>query len=286
MNLKLNPKHYYRSFSQGHLTGDIWRDLPSLGLLNSEYCSGLVITPACDLANYKVETITYLPIISINEYFASRSFYPKIRSELLNYLKEFKLDCDEVLKKNYLPNREDINLVRELILEINFKKNGQKEKADDGVKLLENIVDTNTTETTSIMVKSFLGEKNFTTLCNQLIRNSYSNDLHFLPKDGQDESWSAIPRHSLILFRYPISAPIELFELANDPTCVNWKESVEALSARIPFAMNYTGKKPLKVQMINLEFLTDILTRFIGLYVRTGSPDFTNDTTQSIIAEI
>jgi len=51
-----------------HAPGDIWSDLPTFGVLPADRTAGLVITPACDLSNRKVETITYLPVITVRQF--------------------------------------------------------------------------------------------------------------------------------------------------------------------------------------------------------------------------
>ncbi len=57
---------YYELTPPGdHATGDIWSDLPTHGLLKLERCAALIIPPACDLANNKVDTLTYLPVVPV-----------------------------------------------------------------------------------------------------------------------------------------------------------------------------------------------------------------------------
>src|SRR5688572_11363006 len=59
--------------------GDIWHGLPTQGLLPVFRSPGLVITPACDLAQRKVETITYLPIIPVRTWFSTLAALPEIK---------------------------------------------------------------------------------------------------------------------------------------------------------------------------------------------------------------
>src|SRR5207249_4320046 len=48
---------FYVDFPAGELaTGDIYRDLPTFGLLPAPRAPGIVITPACDLAQSKTPT--------------------------------------------------------------------------------------------------------------------------------------------------------------------------------------------------------------------------------------
>jgi len=77
------PKRYYDlNPSSENQPGDIWSGLPTHGLLGTKTVHGLVITPACDLSNRKVETITYLPIISVLTYFSSIAYLPDVRRNI------------------------------------------------------------------------------------------------------------------------------------------------------------------------------------------------------------
>jgi hypothetical protein len=79
VRLPIGPSDYYEQFpSADHQSGDIWANLPSHGVLGAARLACVVITPACDLVNRKVETLTYLPIVSVCAYLASRSHLPEI----------------------------------------------------------------------------------------------------------------------------------------------------------------------------------------------------------------
>src|SRR5688572_14008887 len=72
---KTSGQSYYEMMPATDLNvGDVWKDLPVFGHLRRVVCGGLVITPACDLSNNKVETVTYLPIIPVKEYMLGRGF--------------------------------------------------------------------------------------------------------------------------------------------------------------------------------------------------------------------
>jgi len=73
--VKTTGQSYYDALaSMEQQVGDIWKGLPAFGHLRKHSVTGIVITPACDLANRKVETITYLPIIPVRDYLLSRGF--------------------------------------------------------------------------------------------------------------------------------------------------------------------------------------------------------------------
>src|SRR5688500_442058 len=95
MQLPVTHRDYYDvNPSAHHSPGDLWRELPTFGLLPFSQCGGIVITPACDLANNKAETITYLPVISAIEWFGTTAFLPELRRTLDG---QWKIVSDEML---------------------------------------------------------------------------------------------------------------------------------------------------------------------------------------------
>lgn len=287
MNIKLNPRKYYKSIDDFHVTGDIWKGLPTMGLLKQLKSSGLIVTPACDLANAKVETIIYLPIIPIKNFFTSRAFYYEVRSQFLNLTKERIPNINDYLLKNTLPKLDDCEVLEEMV---NFSfKNEKKplvDRVNRGLEILK-IICANIDSTPKLEIyRDFFGEKTFKNFCIGIIRNSYSNDLHFLPKDQEDVEWSSIFEHSVVLFRYPITIPIEILDLAGNFALEDWKGAMANMQLMYPVATAFIELKPVKTTSLNIEFLSDLLTRFCGLYMRIGSPDFTNDTIHDIVNEI
>jgi len=287
MNIKLNPRKYYKTIENCHGTGDIWKDLPTMGLLKQQRCSGLIVTPGCDLANAKVETITYLPVISIKNFLSSRSFYYEVRSQFNNLVKERVPNINDYLLKNKLPNLEDLIVLEEIISEAcSNEKASFFEKIKHGIVVMKIICDPEEKAVSLDNYKYYFGERVFKNICIGIIRNSYSNDLHFLPKDQYEVEWSSVYEHSVVLFRYPITIPIEVLDLANNTELVNWDGGVRAIASMYPVANQFIGVRPLKSISLNIEFLSDLLTRFCGLYMRIGSPDFTHNTIHEIANEI
>jgi hypothetical protein len=89
---KIDERDYYDFLPPNiHRTGDIWKALPTFGTLNCGLTAGIVMTPACDLANNKSETITYIPIVSITDYLNSPAFYVEIWSEIKSILEKSKM---------------------------------------------------------------------------------------------------------------------------------------------------------------------------------------------------
>jgi hypothetical protein len=198
-------------------------------------------------------------------------------------------NLDEILLKNKLPSIKEIDFILYNIEKEDVK--GRKEtefinRIIIGLEILKNLINPLIESCDVSKIKLFLGEKNYKTITSKLVRNSFSNDLHFLPKDNDDIEWSSVPLHSIVLFRYPITVPIEVFDLANDPNCADWDGALTNLKQIYQIASQFEKMKPLKTTTIDNDFLSDILTRFVGLYVRIGSPDFSNETVIEIIDEI
>jgi hypothetical protein len=258
-----------------------------MGLLKQSNCSGLIVTPGCDLANAKVETITYLPLISIKSFFASRPFYYEVRSQFINLVKEKLSEISDYLLKNTLPNNGDLGVIEEMLKEAYSKdKQVVKKRIENGIEILRAICNKNETKLDLDKYKDFFGEKGFRNICIGIIRNSYSNDLHFLPKDQQEVEWSSIHEHSVVLFRYPITIPVEILDLANNSGLNDWNGAMQTASDMYPIAKQFNDIRPIKTISLNIEFLSDLLTRFCGLYMRIGSPDFTHDTIHEFANEI
>jgi hypothetical protein len=275
-----------------HAPGDIWADLPTHGLLKCKRCAGIVITPACDLANQKVETLTYLPVVPISHWFSCTGALTEIQNQARPLSTQLEIgDNESKVLTSRLPDGVEIEKFEAVV----------KAKIGDGKtqkinQLVERLLAC-TSQIKLITRESFgltempklqqiCGEKQFSQIIKKIICNSYRSDLHYLPSDGEDEEWSAIPRHAVALFRYPLTAPIELFDLSQDLSIHDWDAAIGQHVGRIPFAEAFREKKPLKTLTLLKDFLSDLLTRFVSLYVRLGSPDFNEHTVDTLQRQI
>jgi hypothetical protein len=286
---KESSKNYYSSPDFEHNTGDVWKGLPTFGLLKTAVCSGIVITPACDLANNKVETVTYLPVVPINYFFVSRSFYPAMKQELLrllNLVDPLKAFC-YLLPKNQLPQASSLEFLlqeaKRLLLPANKNYIVQIEK---GLQVVLKIIDKSCTSINISELKDFFGSKKLNEITTSLIKNNFGGDIHFLPKDNEDVEWSAILNHSVVLFRYPITVPIEILDLAMDFNIVLWKETMLSQSSNFSSSNAFENTKPLKSLSLRQAYLSDLLTRFVSVYMRLGSPDFSYETINELLIDI
>ncbi|WP_157640857.1 hypothetical protein [Burkholderia ubonensis] len=292
--LPIGANDYYDSNPETrHSAGDIWVNLPTYGLLGMRRRAGIVITPPCDLAQGKVETITYLPIVSLGSYFSTSAFLPVVMRELRGQLTLLQIDDLPISNGRFsLPPMEAMIRVEMKLQEIKSgQKTGAKEKASACkatacLEILKNIYDGELSECGAQTVCDALGSKYAKNLYENLIKNSHAIDLHFLPKDGQPTEWSAIEYHSLVLFRYPITAPVELFDEAQEVGTRDWHSAVARVAKKVPAAAAFAETRPMKRALLKSGFFADLLTRYAAMHVRVGSPDFTQTTVGNYISDL
>jgi hypothetical protein len=268
-----------------HRTGDIWRHLPTFNLLGRTSAPGIVITPACDLANRKCETITYLPILPADDYLASPAFRYDCWLEMLPTLQRLA-DFGAVLA----PGRFDLIAESELAHLIGQGKdvNGKMLPAADMAKLAayQKYVEASRTGKANVShLKAFIKAEKFRKLLDSLVSNSLKPDLHFLPKDGQPEAYSAVFTHSLILFRYPLTIPIEILHLSQESTNIQWQAHRENSTGAYP-TLTYMSHYPIKLASLKGEFLSDMISRYVNMYIRLGATDFSEESVRSMAEEI
>ncbi|HEY0426488.1 MAG TPA: hypothetical protein VGC76_01655 [Pyrinomonadaceae bacterium] len=273
-------RFYNTNVTLNHNTGDVWSNLPTHGLLKISHVPGVIITPACDLANEKADTLTYLPVLSISQWLSTRAFYPEVRRQFTNLLDSLKLqNLRECLPSGVLPENDGINILRrafESVLD-DKKLEASSRRCLNGILHLEKIVSSNDESANISELEHFFGKNNFKELIYKVIRNSFSNEIHFIPADEQNKMWSIINDPSLVLFRYPLTAPLEVFEYAQRARPDDWENEIGKLALKVPFISNFGAERPLKGLQINEQFLHDMLVRFVNLFSRLGSPDFTSD---------
>lgn len=282
----LRAANYYDNLPPAdHRTGDIWRALPTFDLLSLTTVSGVIITPACDLANCKCETVTYLPIIPVTEFLLSPAFRYECWQEivpLLNRLSDFGAIVP--------PSRYELISEGDLKVLIDSKKdaNGKLLTPAEMNRLTsyQLYVEGLSRGTASLEhLKGFIKAERYAGILSKLITNSLKPDIHFLPSDGQPSYSSAVPVHSVVLFRYSLSLPIEVLHLAQSTTETQWVARKEATTPTLP-VLRHMQQWPIKMASLKGEFLSDMISRYLNMYIRLGSSDFSDDSIQSMAAEI
>ena len=292
---KVTAEHYYDVTPRlENAPGDIWSGLPLHGLLGVENLPGIVITPACDLAQGKVETITYLPIIPFRAFFSLTAALPDIERAVDGQLAAAGLNGLVSWPSAYtLPTVAMLDAADSLFRErasltlIGKKESETIRRAQAGLRLIRSIITPGLFEANLSDLQLLFGDKEWNKqYVNRMVTNAFRADLHFLPSDRQQSSWSGVSSHSLVLFRCPMTAPIDIFAAAQDLSLSDWGGWCEQMADNVPMARRFAVCRPMKRVTLKPQFVSDLLTRFVSLYVRLGSPDFTLETVDNICKEI
>jgi len=277
---------YYRELPDSlHRTGDIWSGLPTFELFpgrKTGSVSGLVITPACDLSNCKTPTITYLPILSIRELLATEWGYSIVRPPMVDILNAHQRnDLADLLGRGAMPASTSIDLLQDAVQsEISGLSHEKKARLESGITALKHLASDN--NEAGSFIRSTIRKQDWQRICSGLVRNSYSDDIHFLPPEAPLYEFSAIREPSVVAFRYPMTIPRIVLDAATTPNA-SWGEVCSRLA---PLYGNQMERQPMKVTRLEREFLADLLTRFARLYIRLGSADFSNDAVQNLSTQI
>ncbi len=287
----VSAKSYYESLPDSKPScGDIWTNIPSCGLLPLDFVTAISISPACDISNFKTETLTFLPIVPVSQYFLTVGFLPIIRREVLERLKSADLDLEMHWPETgyYRPSGHDIN---KEITRLNRLLSAPKKAKGWDAHVKRAIAGLSVVAGMSIAadvdyddLSLLLGQK-WEVTKRQLIMNSYRNDVHFFPNDEQDPGMPGVKKHSLALFRYPITVPTELLLMAQDMSNDQWVTFIREQQEQHKFLRHFSAEMPVKCLSLKASFLSDLLSRFTTLYARIGSPDFTSASVEKIAEE-
>lgn len=277
----------------GHTAGDIWSGLPSFGFTGSSTTTGIVITPACDLVQRKTDSATYLPILPIQRYFTTPGFARDAIKALRGQIEVIAPSFDFGKVDAYVPpSEDDLQALEALVTErlaapsCSKKEKEAIDRIRSGISLLRTSIDAIAGLPPPGSLETFLGQKELRRILNAIIRNAYGADTHFLPHDNQPEAWSAVPHSSIALFRYALTVPIQVLDLAQDTPENEWGKSLQALGRLVPASIHCSAERPLKRATLRPRFFADLLTRYVGMHVRLGSPDFTRETIESYTSNL
>src|SRR4029077_16170433 len=128
---RIGTQHYYDLLLfAGHRCGDIWSGINSMGLLGRLPLSGLVVTPDCDLTQRKTETVTFLPILSILQYFSTLAALPEVRNAVEASLRggDFDLRVPWGDHRFRPPSRPEVStFIDRIDLHLQSKQRGQRQ---------------------------------------------------------------------------------------------------------------------------------------------------------------
>lgn len=287
MTKSATPDDYYDHTPEpGHSTGDIWCGLPSYGALKQESVAGLVITPACDLANSKSETITYLPILAFEAWFATFSMLAEIRGATQTHWNSLQEQLKlERFTMSKVPTEAELADLRSRVVLLEGNPNVLLPRVLAGVDVMSAILAPGMPRARISDLRVLFGEQAFRTRCEKLITNALRMDTHFLPARARwTTSHTSFSEHSLVLFRYPLTAPLDILDLAMQPTS-DWASAI-AEYAPLPAAKLFAASQPIRVARLRPQFFADLLSRYTALYARVGSPDFPPIVVETLAGQI
>ncbi|MEB2623728.1 hypothetical protein [Pseudomonas sp. YuFO8] len=283
---QIEARDFYKNMpSLDHETGDIWRNLPGFGLPNNVMTTGIVISPACDLSQKKTETATVIPIIPIREYLYTKSFYGEIWNELSNRLKPYGAD-------DHPPSNRFSHPPTHLIEKALQQIEDDKKQTDLHTRLTAYKEYIQYTQTPldargdkKPNIETILTGKKYREILKKIFCNSFKTDVHFFPACGVQSDFAAVPHHSVALFRYVYSIPLEILDAAQCSREEWWKEDCQRMNGITPLIEHFDAY-PLKVSTLKDDFLTDLISRYLGMFMRLGSRDFTNASLDSFVTEM
>lgn len=115
----------------------------------------------------------------------------------------------------------------------------------------------------------------------RIVTNAHRVDIHFFPGDDVDSGFSIMEKNSVALFRYPISVPVQVLNAAKYSTEDAWAVRRENLAIEFPMAASFE-RWPIKVAKLKGGFLSDMVSRYLAMYIRFGSDDFSDETIEEI----
>jgi hypothetical protein len=231
------------------------------------------------------------PIVPVLSVFSLPMALPDIRRAIDGQLNAAGLNnlLDQPLAKFIPPSISEIDVALDLC---NFQYQSSKtsikektaiDKARAGIRLLRSMYSNSNAlfSNNALDVISIMGRP----AIEKIISNKSPNS-HFLPSDEQPEDWSGIPVHSVALFRMPLSIPIEILDLAQETSESSWRMELKKLECIYPLSAKMADTRPMKRITLREVFTVDLLTRYIGLYVRLGAPDFSALSFEKFLTEI
>lgn len=277
-------KYYERKPPQHHYTGDLWSGIPTYGLLNVAKTNAVVITPACDLSNRKVETVVMLPIQSLRDYLCSPTSL-RLTSGILKQAGRAVLPGFELWPSvKTLPDDFWLRGIEEQLSRGLKASESAINRIRSGISVLLGLRDSGTA--TYSDVERLYG-KDLERHLDQIIRNHPEKpDTYFLPPDRIAEP-PCIQRPSVVLLRYPLTFPVALLDLANERK--NLPDWDRVLSHEFPsFLMgaHFRDERPLKFARLERLVSLDLVSRYSALALRVGLPDLASAKIARIKSEI
>jgi len=256
----------------------------------------MVLSPACDLEHSKVDVVCLIPIVGVLHYTCLSSFYGVLRSSVIGLVRTvLSEDSAGMIPKGGLPDDSSLQRLKAILhqkcVELKERERQDKQLADIArvrrfLGWIEYVTGIPVANETLPDVRKILASQEWERSRKEIVRNAFREDIFFLPRERENTPLPAVADHAVALFRYPFAVPLCVLDQAQLVPDVQWALKTDELSLRIPFAAQFRDCRPTKVLRLKPEFLHDLLTRYVRVYVRVGSPDFSDEAVDVLAAEI
>jgi hypothetical protein len=215
------------------------------------------------LSQRKAETITYLPVIPVRVYFSTIGFLPETYRKIRNNLKagRFSLDLPWSADSFVPPKLHQVEVSIKAIRDhLSDKQRGTAEtlalnRAIKGLQMAAAISSSKLSEVSAEDLSVFFGSE-WPKMKERIVTNSFSSHIHFVPSDDQDPMYAGIATPSVVLFRYPFTTSIELFDLAQNTTTSSWADAVTHATGYLPAAEMFAVHVLLRFSRCDPTFCT------------------------------
>lgn len=269
----INPKSYYRASDGARCwdIGDIWSGLPDFGLLGDHSIKGIVVTPACQLHQRKTEVVTYLPVVTVADFFVTPRAAPMLINELRILGGQLKISFPgtnlEDVKREKLSLPKSARIIKwKDILKSKERGGGGSpgiyDEASDIISLLGYIC----AGRQQIGKDPMLNKRLKATLGKLLTDNSDGEDTFFLP--------ASLPvlEESVVLLRYPLTIPSEILAKAEDVDDLDWTQTIRSMR-RPARLVSFFEEKPGRICTLDFRLTADLITTWMRFFCDFGRPD-------------
>jgi hypothetical protein len=231
--------------------------------------------------------------VPVADYLCSRAFLSEVLKITDGQLNASKAGIElKGIDSPLPPSAADVDAAVRLLEEyVSRSKLGEKEsraaqRAKDGLDILLTIVKSASRQTALPALTRAMGEREIQSVFRRIVTNGLRSDVHFLPSDRQPKDWTALPLHAVALFRYPMTIPIDLLDVAVATSNEAWSSEMSRWLEMYPCASTLTANRPMKPLRVRTQYIADLLTRYSSLYGRLGSPDFSEIMIERFVSEI
>lgn len=275
---------FYLRMPPGPTTqGDIWSGL-SWCMDDASMCTGLIITPRCDLSHNKSPVVNYLPIVPISDFMRSDGGFRLAARELKRVVDVSRNVAQEARVTAFVDLGMSVAEIASIkspevsdtaaALKLRKQLNALQEQ-EDLRKTLENAIASGKLENGAL--RDLIPEKELTKFLSDVIRNNIS-DVHFIPPYPH-----LLPFPSVVLLRHVLTAPIAVLKIASE---CRRQEDWAAASAGNPIpGYPCNSVLPERILRVKSPFIESTLARFAALYGRIGVRDIDADELESFVEE-